>query len=172
MSDGSGRIGRSFPSLPAAPREASPLAFGSSPPSPFQPVPSTSPIYDKSTSSPTGGAGLVVFAVNMNRKSFSPERRNELRIGRLLLFLLNLFGVRRGAISFVKLAQPSFFLLFQAGQFFPSLFALISSGSFRQNFLLRLKIKLSRKEKEIHRNLFPGNRVGQDRDILSFPFRV
>jgi len=57
---------------------------------------------------------LVVFAV-MNRKFFSPERRNELRVGRLVLFLLNLFGVRRGAISFMKLALSSFFLLFLAG---------------------------------------------------------
>ncbi len=58
---------------------------------------------------------MVVFAVEMNRKFFSPERRNELRVGRLVLFLLNLFGVRRGAISFMKLALSSFVLLFLAG---------------------------------------------------------
>ena len=83
---------------------------------------------------------MVVFAV-MNRKFFSPERHDELRIGRLVLFLLNLFGVRRGALSFMKLALSSFFLLFLAGYFFSPFFASISSRSFWQNSLLVLGLK-------------------------------
>jgi len=84
---------------------------------------------------------LVVFGVEMNRKFFSPERRSELRVGRLVLFWLNLFGVRRGAISFLKLPLSSFFLLFLAGYFFSPFFASISSRSFWQNSLLVLGLK-------------------------------
>jgi len=103
---------------------------------PFRPISSTLPIYNKSKPALTGGAGSVVSVVKMDRKSFSPERRVKSRIGRLVLFLLNLFSVRRGVISFAKLALPSLFLLFLAGQFFSPLFAFISSPVFWQCTLL------------------------------------
>jgi hypothetical protein len=95
-----------------------------------------------------------VFVVKMDRKSFSPERRVKSRIGRLALFLLNLFGVRREAISFAKLALPSLFLLLLTGQFFSPLFAFISSPMFWQCTLLSLGYIIIMKRERIPTKFF------------------
>jgi len=102
-----------------------------------------------------------VFAVKENRNSFPPERHIKSGIGWLGLFLLDLFGVRRGAIFFVESSLSSLFLLFLARQFFSPLFALIGSSMFRQSTLLNLKgIYIIRKE------IIPINFISSEKSSL------
>ncbi len=77
-----------------------------------------------------------MFAVKENRKSFPPERRIKLGIGWLVLFLLDLFGIRRGAIFFMESSLSSLFLLFLARHFFSPFFAFIGSRMSWQSTLL------------------------------------
>ena len=135
MSESFGRMGQRFPSFRPAPREASALRMGPHTRITFNRFRQPCPFMIKAHP-PWRGAGSVLLAIKMNRNSFFPERRNELRIVRLALFLLNLFGVRRGALSFLQLALSSLFLLFLAGYFFAPLLASVSSRTFGQRYLL------------------------------------
>jgi hypothetical protein len=103
-----------------------------------------------------------VFAVKENRKSFPPERRIKLGIGWLGLFLLDLFGIRRGAIFFMESSLSSLFLLFLARQFFSPFFALISSSMFWQSTLLSLRgIYIIKKE------IIPTNFISSEKFSLN-----
>jgi len=101
-----------------------------------------------------------VFAVKENRKSFPPERRIKLGIGWLVLFLLDLFGIRRGAIIFMESSLSSLFLLFLARHFFSPFFAFIGSRMSWQSTLLSLRRIYSMKKEIIPiifiLSFFPG----------------
>ena len=121
---------------------------------------------------PYGGVNFVVFVVKENRKSYSRERGIKLRIGWLCLFLLDLLGVWRGAISFLKSSLSSLFLLFLAGQFFSPFFPFISSSTFRQNTLLISKEVYHEKEKNpnsIHQNESEVSIIGCKLNVFPKP---
>jgi hypothetical protein len=93
------------------------------------------PIADETPFPLTEGMGSVMFVVKENRKSFPPEWCVE-SIGWFWLSLACVLGVRRGTLSFMESSLSSLFLLFLAGQFFPSLFAFINPSAFCQDTLL------------------------------------